>query len=94
MDLLHDPVNPIDRHIGRRISVRRQFVRMSPAEAAAKLGISQSLLAEYEAGLLRADPRMLLRLVSLLGVRLRYFYDGLPGANDVIAPIARRANDA
>ena len=89
-----DPVNSIDRHIGERIRVRRRLLRMSAAEAAAKLGVSEAVLAEFEAGLLRIDVRTLMRLVPLLGVRMRYFYDGLAAAAEPEAfPLVRRVND-
>ena len=88
-----DAVNSIDRHIGRRVRIRRQMLRMSTAEAAAKLGVSQTVFGEYEEGLLRLEPRALMRLMAVLGVHIRYFYDGLAAAADEAAPVQRRVND-
>ena len=93
MEVSRDAVNSIDRHIGRRIRIRRQMLRMSTAEAAAKLGVPQSVFGEYEEGLLRLDPRGLMRLMAVLGVRIRYFYDGIVLAPDQAAPFQRRVND-
>ena len=72
--------------------MRRQLLRMSCAEAAARLGVSEGVLAEYELGLLRVEARVLCRLVPLLGVRMRYFYDGL-AQDGALTPLARQAND-
>ncbi len=93
MDLVRNPVNSIDRHIGRRIRIRRQMLRMSPAEAAAKLGVPISVLAEYEGGLLRLDVRSLVRMASLLSVRMRFFYDGVATIDDACLQASRRVND-
>jgi transcriptional regulator with XRE-family HTH domain len=93
MAVSRDDVNSIDRHIGRRVRIRRQMLRMSAAEAAAKLGVPQAVFAEYEDGLLRLDPRALMRLRTVLGVRVRYFYDGITLAPDAAAPVQRRVND-
>ena len=93
MAVPQDVVNSIDRHIGRRIRIRRQMLRMSAAEAAAKLGVPQAVLAEYEEGLLRLDARALMRLVAVLGVRIRYFYDGMSVVQDEATPVQRRVND-
>jgi len=88
--LRRNTVNSIDRHLGRRLRVRRELLRMSSAEAAARLGVNEAVLAEYELGLLRVDARTLFRLMLLLGVRMRYFYDGL-GSDEIVS--ARRVND-
>jgi transcriptional regulator with XRE-family HTH domain len=92
MEPLREPVNSIDRHIGRRIRIRRQLLRMSSAEAAARLGVPEAVFAEYEAGLLRLDARSLLRLVGVLDVRLRFFFDGIVTVEEA-HPAARRVND-
>jgi transcriptional regulator with XRE-family HTH domain len=92
MEPVRESVNSIDRHIGRRIRVRRQLLRMSCAEAAARLGVREAVFAEHEAGLLRVDVPTLIRLSGVLGVRLRYFYDGVE-ASDAAMPVVRRVND-
>lgn len=93
MDMMRDPVNSIDRHIGRRVRIRRQMLRMSSAEAAAKLGVPIAVLEEYETGVLRLDVRSLVRLAPILSVRMRYFYDGIIAADEAAPPTARRVND-
>lgn len=81
-------VNPIDRHVGGRLRARRLFLRISAAEAGARLGCSQAVLAEFETGALRVDPQTMYRLTGLLGVSVRYFYLGLPSAEAAPAPRA------
>lgn len=90
---LRNPVNTIDRHIGRRVRIRRELLRMSPTQAAARLGVSEAILAEYELGLLRIDARTLFRMVQLLGVKTRYFYEGVLAEAVVERPVPLRAND-
>lgn len=92
MEPVRESVNSIDRHIGRRIRVRRELLRMSPTEAAARLGVREAVFAEHEAGILRIDALALIRLSGVLGVRLRYFYDGMV-ATDRSVPYMRRVND-
>ena len=92
MEPTRESVNSIDRHIGQRIRVRRQLLRMSTAEAAARLGVRETVFLEYEAGLLRLDALGLIRLSGVLGVRLRYFYDGMAAREEASAAV-RRVND-
>jgi transcriptional regulator with XRE-family HTH domain len=82
-----NPANAIDRHMGEQLRARRLLLRMSAAEAAARLGRTEQVLAEFESGALRMDPLTLYRLSGLLGVSVRYFYQGLSSAS-VPAPRA------
>ena len=86
-------MNSIDRHIGRRVRIRRELLRMSSTEAAVRLGVSEAILAEYELGLLRIDARTLFRMVQLFGVKTRYFYEGVASDGLAARPFPRRAND-
>ncbi len=91
MEPLRESVNSIDRHIGRRIRARRELLRISVAEASARMGVCEVVFAEHEDGLLRINAMALIRLSGVLGVRLRYFYDGLVASDSV--PALRRVND-
>jgi len=75
-------VSALDTHIGARITVRRDEVGWSVETAAARAGLSTSLLFAYEAGQQRVVAADLLALCRDLDVRPSYVFDGFSAGHD------------
>jgi len=69
-----------NRRIGGRIRDRRLALGLTQAEVAAAIGIGPELYAGCEDGSARAGADVLLRLSSLLGLRLDELYQGIASA--------------
>ncbi|MGQ4274344.1 helix-turn-helix domain-containing protein [Terrihabitans sp. B22-R8] len=88
--------NPIDKHVGSRVRMRRLLVGMSQEKLGSALGITFQQIQKYEKGTNRIGASRLQQIASLLGVQVSYFFedaagesidDGLgePKANDYVA---------
>ncbi|WP_429912860.1 helix-turn-helix domain-containing protein [Glycocaulis sp.] len=74
--------NPIDRHVGIRIRLRRRVIQMSQQALAAKLGVTFQQLQKYENGTNRIGAGRLYELARALGVPVGYFYEDFDQAVD------------
>jgi transcriptional regulator with XRE-family HTH domain len=70
-----DP-NPIDRHVGGRIRMRRHLLSMSQEKLADALGISFQQIQKYERGMNRIGASRLHQIASVLRVPVEFFYEG------------------
>ena len=69
--------NPIDAHVGDRVSRARVFRDLSLEDLAAKTEITASALQSHEAGLSRFSAKELLRIAQCLNVEVSFFFEGL-----------------
>lgn len=74
------PFNPIDTHVGHRLKLRRTELGLSQQVIAERLGLTYQQLQKYEAGRNRIGAGRLYEIAGVLGVPLRYFYEGVAGA--------------
>lgn len=82
-------LNPIDRHIGRRVRQRRSELGLSLACLAGELSLTPHALARIEHGSARLGPLTLKRLAERLGVSEVYFFQSPP--SDECAVSVKRA---
>jgi transcriptional regulator with XRE-family HTH domain len=75
LDLM--PPEVIDAHVGNRLRARRIDLRMSQAALGRHLGVSFSQVQKYEKGSNRIGAGRLFLIGALLGVPVRYFFEGL-----------------
>lgn len=68
----------IDNYVGQRLKTRRKACGLSQEKLANMLGISFQQLQKYERGFNRVSAGRLYTLAGILGVKIDYFYDGLP----------------
>lgn len=61
-----------ERMVGQRIKQRRRELRLTQAQLAAKLKLSQPTLSAYESGQQHIPPYHLERIADALGVEQRY----------------------
>ena len=69
--------NPIDAHVGDRVSRARVLRDLSLDELAAKTEMTASALQSCEAGLTRISAKELLRIAQCLNVEVSFFFEGL-----------------
>lgn len=69
--------NPIDVHVGSRIRLRRQLLKMSQEKLGDELGVTFQQVQKYERGANRVGASRLYRLSRVLTVPVQFFFEGL-----------------
>ncbi len=70
--------NPIDKHVGSRVRMRRMMVSMSQEKLGESLGITFQQIQKYEKGTNRIGASRLQHISSVLGVPVSFFFEGAP----------------
>src|SRR3954447_25528658 len=70
--------NPVDRHVGSRVRMRRMLIGMSQEKLGAALGITFQQIQKYEKGTNRIGASRLHQIARVLGVPIEFFYEGAP----------------
>lgn len=79
-DLDRDGPNPIDRHVGLRIRMRRKELGISQERLAESIGLTFQQVQKYERATNRVSASKLWEMARALRTSVAYFYDGLePG---------------
>src|SRR3569623_1841007 len=73
--------NPIDRHVGLRIRMRRKELGISQERLAESIGLTFQQVQKYERAANRVSASKLWEMSRALHTNVSYFYDGL-GADD------------
>jgi transcriptional regulator with XRE-family HTH domain len=71
-------LNPIDRHVGIRVRMRRLMLGLSQATLSDALGITFKQVQKYETGTNRIGAGRLQHISQVLQVPISFFFDGLP----------------
>jgi transcriptional regulator with XRE-family HTH domain len=69
--------NPVDVHVGTRIRLRRQVLKMSQERLGEQLGVTFQQVQKYERGANRVGASRLWRLSQVLDVPIGFFFEGL-----------------
>lgn len=69
--------NPIDVHVGARIRLRRQLVKMSQEKLGDELGVTFQQVQKYERGTNRIGASRLFHVAKVMEVPVSYFFEGL-----------------
>lgn len=77
--------NPIDRHVGSRVRMRRVLVGMSQEKLGEALSLTFQQVQKYEKGTNRIGASRLQQISRILGVPVEYFFEGAPQSQDRIA---------
>lgn len=77
----HGPrsANPVDTHVGSRIRVRRQILKMSQEKLGDKLGVTFQQVQKYERGANRVGASRLWKMSRVLDVPIAFFFEGIDG---------------
>ena len=66
--------NPIDKHVGSRVRMRRMMLGMSQEKLGERLGITFQQIQKYEKGANRVSASRLDQIAQALGVSPEFFY--------------------
>lgn len=72
--------NPIDKHVGERVRMRRMLLGMSQERLGEQLGLTFQQVQKYEKGVNRIGASRLFDLAHVLGVPIQYFYENMPAS--------------
>jgi len=79
VDLDRSP-NPIDRHVGLRIRLRRRELGVSQERLADSIGLTFQQVQKYERAANRVSASKLWEVARALRTSVTYFYEGLSGS--------------
>jgi transcriptional regulator with XRE-family HTH domain len=77
--------NPIDKHVGSRVRMRRMMLSMSQEKLGDALGLTFQQVQKYEKGTNRIGASRLQQISHILQVPVAFFFEGapnLPGEGD------------
>lgn len=74
--------NPIDRHVGLRIRLRRKELGVSQERLADSIGLTFQQIQKYERAANRVSASKLWEMAQALDAPVAYFYDGLEDGPD------------
>jgi transcriptional regulator with XRE-family HTH domain len=75
-----DP-NPIDKHVGSRVRMRRIMLAMSQEKLGDAIGLTFQQVQKYEKGTNRIGASRLQQIAGALQVPAAFFFEGAPGTN-------------
>jgi len=81
MNTKHAPrsANPVDVHVGTRVRLRRQILKMSQEKLGDNLGVTFQQVQKYERGSNRVGASRLWKMSQVLEVPIAFFFEGLTG---------------
>ncbi len=71
--------NPVDVHVGTRVRLRRQILKMSQEKLGDNLGVTFQQVQKYERGSNRVGASRLWKISQVLDVPVSFFFEGLTG---------------
>src|SRR5256884_7117673 len=72
--------NPIDKHVGSRVRMRRMMLSMSQEKLGDALGLTFQQVQKYEKGANRIGASRLQQISHILQVPVAFFFEGVPNA--------------
>jgi transcriptional regulator with XRE-family HTH domain len=70
--------NPIDKHVGSRVRMRRMMLGMSQEKLGDALGLTFQQVQKYEKGTNRIGASRLQQISLILQVPVAFFFEGVP----------------
>ncbi len=74
--------NPIDKHVGSRVRMRRMMLGMSQEKLGDALGLTFQQVQKYEKGTNRIGASRLQQISIILQVPVSFFFEGAPNLVD------------
>src|SRR5215207_246873 len=72
--------NPVDKHVGSRVRMRRLMLSLSQEKLGDALGLTFQQVQKYEKGSNRIGASRLQQLALILQVPVSFFFEGAPAA--------------
>ena len=73
--------NPIDKHVGSRVRMRRMMMGMSQEKLGDAIGLTFQQVQKYEKGTNRIGASRLQQISHILQVPVAFFFEGAPNLN-------------
>lgn len=70
--------NPVDKHVGSRVRMRRMMLSMSQEKLGDALGLTFQQVQKYEKGTNRIGASRLQQISNILQVPVAFFFEGAP----------------
>jgi transcriptional regulator with XRE-family HTH domain len=70
--------NPVDKHVGSRVRMRRMMLSMSQEKLGDALGLTFQQVQKYEKGTNRIGASRLQQIAHILEVPVAFFFEGAP----------------
>ena len=67
-----------DKHVGKRVRMRRLMIKMTQEKLATQLGLTFQQVQKYEKGVNRISASRSRELSHVLQVPVQFFFEGLP----------------
>jgi transcriptional regulator with XRE-family HTH domain len=77
------PPNPVDRHVGSRVRMRRIMLGMSQEKLGEGLGLTFQQIQKYEKGTNRIGASRIQQISEILQVPVSFLFEGSPGSSTV-----------
>lgn len=77
--------NPIDKHVGSRVRMRRMMLSMSQEKLGDALGLTFQQVQKYEKGTNRIGASRLQQISHILQVPVAFFFEGAPNLHAQVA---------
>jgi transcriptional regulator with XRE-family HTH domain len=71
--------NPVDKHVGGRVRMRRLMLGMSQGKLADAIGLTFQQVQKYEKGTNRMGSSRLQQIANILQVPVTFLFQGTPG---------------
>ncbi|MEO9458798.1 MAG: helix-turn-helix transcriptional regulator [Lentilitoribacter sp.] len=77
--------NPIDVHVGRRIKLRRNMLKVSQEKLGGALNVTFQQIQKYENGKNRVSASKLQMIADILQVKVDFFFKDAPKTSDKLS---------
>jgi transcriptional regulator with XRE-family HTH domain len=75
--------NPVDKHVGSRLRMRRLMLSMSQEKLGDAFGLTFQQVQKYEKGMNRISASRLQQAAQILDVSVPFFFEGAPGGHEL-----------
>ena len=86
--------NPIDRHVGSRVRMRRMMLSMSQEKLGDALGLTFQQVQKYEKGTNRIGASRLQQIAHILQVPVSFFFEGAPHSSGHVGGMSEAPSPA
>lgn len=86
--------NPIDKHVGSRVRMRRMMLSMSQEKLGEAIGLTFQQIQKYEKGTNRIGSSRLQQIADVLQVTVSFFFEGAPSTQKAAGAVAEFVSPA
>jgi len=86
--------NPIDKHVGSRVRMRRMMLEMSQEKLGDALDLTFQQIKKYEKGTNRIGASRLQQISSILQVPVSFFFEGAPATGHEVDGLSEAPSPA